>query len=619
MHKLGDIEMEENIARNIRESTISIDELLDIAKDHLKQGRIITPSDSNALTTYREILRREPDHPIAEAASQLITNKFLETEQVNQSLPGEDYISRDPRDELAESPDSPLQTYGESLALDESHGANVFVPRLQDEQSKRRIPIVVKTLLLCLALVVAAYLAYQYPHMPGRMEPDKVPDIPAKSDVGASNTITNANSRNINIKTVVALPEQTATTNSAALATDSDGLDRPDNIVLNAQGVNNNNEGGHKLADEMVDNYSEQTVANIEERPEVVIPIGQQETEDETITVVALGNKFKEEDKQVSDVENQIRLAERYLTEKRLTTPDGDNAIAQYKNVLLISPNNQTAIRGLEEAKIALIELFNEARVSQDWDLARTQLGILTEHFEASEVDVGELGQKLESGEIAYLLHRADVAFKNDQLTRPATNNASLLYAAVLSIDSNNITANRGVTNVVTRLIDLAEQAYRDGRLDAAKTHLRKVDKLQPDHPDAISLQSKIDEVIGVSSTAQTPPVTSMSNSDITSLLKEAELHVAALRLTTPPGNNAFDTYRRILDQFPNHHEATLGLEAVSTHLLKLADTAIRNREWAIAQGYIQQGTELNANKVEVNRVLGRLERERERNIEDRK
>jgi len=76
-------------------------------------------------------------------------------------------------------------------------------------------------------------------------------------------------------------------------------------------------------------------------------------------------------------------------------------------------------------------------------------------------------------------------------------------------------------------------------------------------------------------------------------LLREAEGDLEALRLTTPPGDNAFERYRRVLEIEPGNARAERGLEAIVERYLELARDAVSARELADAERYVERAAEV--------------------------
>lgn len=83
------------------------------------------------------------------------------------------------------------------------------------------------------------------------------------------------------------------------------------------------------------------------------------------------------------------------------------------------------------------------------------------------------------------------------------------------------------------------------------------------------------------------PPPTSARDDEVGELLRAAVADVEALRLTTPPGNNALERYQQVLTLEPGNEDAARGLEIIVIRYVTLANTAMSNGELAKAKQYL--------------------------------
>lgn len=79
----------------------------------------------------------------------------------------------------------------------------------------------------------------------------------------------------------------------------------------------------------------------------------------------------------------------------------------------------------------------------------------------------------------------------------------------------------------------------------------------------------------------------------IASLLGLAKDQVSALKLTTPRGDNALDTYREILALRPGHEAATAGIHELGAAYADLSRRAAEEGRWANAWLYYERGIAL--------------------------
>lgn len=81
----------------------------------------------------------------------------------------------------------------------------------------------------------------------------------------------------------------------------------------------------------------------------------------------------------------------------------------------------------------------------------------------------------------------------------------------------------------------------------------------------------------------------------ISNLLSDAEEHIEALRLTTPAGDNAFETYQEVLLIEPENTLASEGITRIAVTYLSLADSAIVKGEYTTAELYIRKAKSINS------------------------
>jgi hypothetical protein len=69
-------------------------------------------------------------------------------------------------------------------------------------------------------------------------------------------------------------------------------------------------------------------------------------------------------------VSRLLELAQNQVAKMVLTTPEGDNALDTYQQILLIRPNNEAALAGIEQIGVKYVELVNLTTAEGDHRLA---------------------------------------------------------------------------------------------------------------------------------------------------------------------------------------------------------------------------------------------------------
>ena len=86
----------------------------------------------------------------------------------------------------------------------------------------------------------------------------------------------------------------------------------------------------------------------------------------------------------------------------------------------------------------------------------------------------------------------------------------------------------------------------------------------------------------------------SVEEDEVTRLLAAAEADIAARRLTSPVGNNAWEKYQQVLRLSPAHPEAVAGMERVMGSYLELFGAALAQEEFDKAGSYLERIRELH-------------------------
>ncbi len=95
--------------------------------------------------------------------------------------------------------------------------------------------------------------------------------------------------------------------------------------------------------------------------------------------------------------------------------------------------------------------------------------------------------------EVRRLLAQAETSLTDYRLTTPARHNARYYYRQVLVLDADNAAARRGLAEVATRYVWLAEQHYQQGRFDKARLYVKRGLGVAPGHARLRELKSRLE------------------------------------------------------------------------------------------------------------------------------
>lgn len=99
-------------------------------------------------------------------------------------------------------------------------------------------------------------------------------------------------------------------------------------------------------------------------------------------------------------------------------------------------------------------------------------------------------------------------------------------------------------------------------------------------------------------------------------ILYDAKLAYEDNRLTSPPGNNAYDRYLEVLSLDPGNQVARQGIEEVVLRYIELAETALRQRKFDEAQSLLARAAGIDPDRPELAPVRQRLESVRDLRVE---
>ncbi|MDX1571996.1 MAG: hypothetical protein R3200_16050, partial [Xanthomonadales bacterium] len=328
------------------------------------------------------------------------------------------------------------------------------------------------------------------------------------------------------------------------------------------------------------------------------------------------------DDKNPARVTRLLAEAEAALNDGRLTRPVGGNALAGFQRVLKMDPDNARAKEGIE---IIRERLFDEISSALDnSEMGRVELLLSdarglglsdTERYASLSqqyIDAKQ-GAREQTKQIATLLQRGRDHLEADRLSRPADDNALASFRAVLALDPANDAAQKGITDVARRYLELAGNELKQGDPVAARGHLENAIEIAPDLPGVRAMEERIiDEQTRLASLPEpqtspeaqvpepveeqpAPPARRGSDQPIkvaslpdpnltgsesaTALFERAE---ANLKINKPL--LAYALYKEVLAREPDHRGARRRLYLGAQQYVRLASRDIGNNDLASAR-----------------------------------
>lgn len=230
--------------------------------------------------------------------------------------------------------------------------------------------------------------------------------------------------------------------------------------------------------------------------------------------------EYRDLERQVEQIERTLAAAERNMDQSRLVAPVGDNALADYRSVLALDPDNTDARLGIAAIQRELVNGAEAAFTGGNIDEARRLLDQASEvrgetddvlalkreieqHVaekarEAQQADeenrrreqAKQEAEQARREQIAELVEQADTALQDGRLTQPPGDNALGYYRRVLRLEPEHTAALQGVDRVGRQYLDLAADALAKDQLDQADSLLNTAAAIVPDN-ESVSLLKK--------------------------------------------------------------------------------------------------------------------------------
>ncbi len=151
----------------------------------------------------------------------------------------------------------------------------------------------------------------------------------------------------------------------------------------------------------------------------------------------------------------------------------------------------------------------------------------------------------------------AEEAYAAGRIVTPVADNALYYFEKALEEAPDHAAAQNGMERVLRHLVSGAESAIFQGDWQGGRSYAERLQEIRPDDPRAAGLLARINRF-----------------EQLENLLARADRQEAAARLTEPPGDNALETYRRILEIEAGNESAKQGIASIVQRLLGFAQSA---------------------------------------------
>jgi type II secretory pathway predicted ATPase ExeA/tetratricopeptide (TPR) repeat protein len=317
--------------------------------------------------------------------------------------------------------------------------------------------------------------------------------------------------------------------------------------------------------------------------------------------------------------ENLLKTAELHLRALRLTTPDGENAFEIYRGILEREPSNEMALNGIKQIAQKYVELANResgqgaaskaiayleqaAIISPESDTIQKALE-QAKNIQ-SDVEKTKLASKqapdpeiqpsssVLDKTVAKLFVIAEQQIADFKFLFPKNDNAYKTYTKILSLLPNDKRAYAGLRRIANHYLVQAKIQRDKGEIESSQLLIVRGLKVVPKHKKLIVLKKEIDAELTSKQEAVIVALQIKKAADdkLKNLLNKAKKQQKALHLTTPPGNNALESYNKALQIDSNNVNAQKGLISIAKHYQSLTAAALASGNADLALATANEG-----------------------------
>ncbi|MBF0308378.1 MAG: SUMF1/EgtB/PvdO family nonheme iron enzyme [Magnetococcales bacterium] len=279
-------------------------------------------------------------------------------------------------------------------------------------------------------------------------------------------------------------------------------------------------------------------------------------------------------------VNQLLELANQDLQEQRLTQPAGRCALDRFALVLHLLPQQPQALEGLDKAIKALLVLAEED-LAQDRLTSPTGRNALEKYRKILSLSP-EHGQTRTAMAqlVEQLLQKAREDLKNDRLSPKDGSGSLAKFRSILEIVPDHAQAKEGIEETAFRLMELADKPGLPSKTAQEMRH--KAQEAVGNAERLAVLNKRLEE-------ARTTRAAAERQERIQDLLAKGQTNLEEGRLTNPPGRNALERFRQVLEIDPQQAQAKAGLEGLFTRLMEMADKSNNPREQAELRAKAEQ------------------------------
>lgn len=276
------------------------------------------------------------------------------------------------------------------------------------------------------------------------------------------------------------------------------------------------------------------------------------------------------------------------------------DAGALYKRILAADPSNAVASHGLDKVGDALAAQARKEIEAGD----RAAAGASVDRLAALLPNYGELpslraalvqDQKEDDGQLSEAIRLGQAALRAGRITGSGSDTALAHFKDALALDPDNAQAKAGLGQVAQALVVQANAALDSGDAAQAGRLLDQAAELAPKSAELAAARAHLGDTSRHPGEGVVPgelpqanaqaELTPQQSAELARLVRQAEAAARSGNVMLPPGESAYDLYRRALALDGNNEAARRGLQ-------ELPATVVQQFNQALSGGKLQQAGE---------------------------
>ncbi len=270
-----------------------------------------------------------------------------------------------------------------------------------------------------------------------------------------------------------------------------------------------------------------------------------------------------------------------------------DSALALYARALAVDPASSVAQAGRRETLGLLLERARRQVEDGQFDQAAQQIDAVASidaaHLGLPEARgrLAEARQRIESG-IGALIAEGDALRKQGRLLTPAGNSARDRYRSALAREPGSTAAKEGLRQIAAALVRQSAPPLADFEFERAAALLEEAAATDPAAPGLRAAQARLRDLQDRRGALASGALTPAQQDSVTQTLVAAAAARAGGNLLYPPGESAWDLYRRVLSVDPSNRSAKQGLEELPAATRQRFEQALGTSRVNAARGYLE-------------------------------